>query len=68
MENPIHVFAARVHAHGLGKVITAYKYDKKVIYNWLTRYLHTYNIIYEFCISIIVNQIKDGSDWANDQR
>ena len=30
MPSPIHVFAIRTHAHGLGKVITAYKFDPMV--------------------------------------
>jgi peptidylamidoglycolate lyase len=28
---PINIFAARVHAHALGTVITAYKYDPQVL-------------------------------------
>jgi hypothetical protein len=30
MPVPITIFAARVHAHGLGTVVTSYKYDPKV--------------------------------------
>jgi hypothetical protein len=31
MPVPINIFAARVHAHGLGTVVTSYKYDPEVI-------------------------------------
>ena len=30
MTVPINIFAARVHAHGLGTVVTAYKYNPNV--------------------------------------